>query len=114
MNVVSIPYPSIKRRHTLLAVLFVLFAICDSIVMHISLGMGATELNPMVNSLLRFNEMGFWYLKVLIAVGAMGFFLCLSQKYPTLMGRILTVITVLIGLDFAYDLSGLIYMWTIR
>jgi hypothetical protein len=93
-----------------LAILFVIFAIADSIVMHISLGMGAGELNPIVCYLLQINEMGFWYLKVAVAIGAGIFFVLLSRKYPSQMGKILIAITLLVSLDFIYDLSGLIYM----
>jgi hypothetical protein len=99
----------IRTRHVVLAVLFVCFAVADSLVMHVWLAMGAGELNPIVAYLLQIDEMGFWCLKGLVAVGSVVFFVLLSRKYPAQMGRILTGITVLIGLDLIYDLSGLIY-----
>jgi hypothetical protein len=99
----------VKKKHILLAALFVCFAVADSLVMHISLARGASELNPLVNHLLRMNEMGFWYFKAGFVASAVAVFLLLSRKYPVQVGRILIIITGLTAVDCAWDLSQLLY-----
>ena len=101
---------TIGTRHVVLAVVFVCLAVADSLVMHLSLAMGATELNPIVAYLLRFNETGFWCLKGLVAAGSATFFVLLSRKYPVQAGRILLGITVVVGLGLAWDFAGLLYL----
>lgn len=101
---------SIRGLHILLAILFVAFAIADSGIMHRLLAMGAIELNPIVSYFLHLNEMGFWYAKILFAVGAMTLFLFLSRKYPSQIGKILITITTLISFTFSYDLLGFL-LW---
>jgi hypothetical protein len=101
---------AINTRHIVLAVMFVCLAVADSLVMHLSLAMGATELNPIVAHVLAFNEVGFWYLKGLIAVGAVAFFVLLSRKYPAQVGKILMAITIVVGIDLLWDSIGLVYL----